>query len=131
MHSAAMTGRGDLHDKGAEQRRVPRVPLEIEVGIDTHTNFYVGFCENVSAGGLFVATFRLLPVGTAIQLTFTLPDETPVSVNAVVRWIRDPHDLEVRDVPPGMGLQFVNLGAVEKAHVEAYVAMRDPMFHPD
>jgi uncharacterized protein (TIGR02266 family) len=129
MYSAAMAPQGGRG--GVEQRRSPRVPLEVEVGIDTHTNFYVGFCENLSAGGLFVATFRLLPVGTEIALTFTLPDETPVSVNAVVRWIRDPHDLEVRDVPPGMGLQFVDVGPTEQTHIERYVAQRDPMFFPD
>ena len=115
----------------AEHRKSPRVALEVEVGFDTHTNFYLGFGENVSEGGLFVATFCLLPIGTSVALTFTLPDETPLHVNAVVRWLRDPHDLEMRDMPPGMGLEFVGLGQSELDRIHAYVAARDPMFFPD
>ena len=114
-----------------ENRKFTRVPLEVEVGLDTHTNFYTGFGENVSSGGLFVATYRLLPLGTSVELTFTLPDGTPVRVQAVVRWLRDPHDLEMREMPPGMGLEFATLAPEARAYVDAYVAARDPMFFPD
>jgi uncharacterized protein (TIGR02266 family) len=114
-----------------EHRRCPRVPLEVQVGLDTHTNFYTGFGENVSSGGLFVATFALLPLGTSIELTFSLPDGAQLRVQSVVRWLRDPHDLELRDTPPGMGLEFVELDPEARACVEAYVAARDPMFFPD
>ncbi len=115
----------------ADHRKSPRVPLDVEVGVDTHTNFYIGFGENVSEGGLFVATFSLLPIGTLVALTFTLPDESALHVNAVVRWLRDPHDLEMRDMPPGMGLEFVDLGESELERIHAYIAARDPMFFPD
>lgn len=114
-----------------ENRKFTRVPLEVEVGLHTHTNFYTGFGENVSSGGLFVATYRLLALGTTVELTFTLPDGTPVRVQAVVRWLRDPHDLEMREMPPGMGLEFGELASEARVCVDAYVAARDPMFFPD
>jgi uncharacterized protein (TIGR02266 family) len=116
---------------GGNQRRAPRVELSIEIGIDDHTNFYVGFSENVSAGGLFIATYRLMPVNTEVALTFVLPDELPVFVHGVVRWLRDPHDASASEVPPGMGIEFVNLGEAEQARIQAYINTRAPLFYPD
>jgi uncharacterized protein (TIGR02266 family) len=106
--------------RGTEKRRAPRVELSIEIGIDDHTNFYVGFSENVSASGLFIATFRLLAVGTEVALTFVLPDEFPVFVHGVVRWARESEDTP-GEVPPGMGVDFANLGAPERARIQAYI----------
>jgi uncharacterized protein (TIGR02266 family) len=116
---------------GENQRRATRVELSIEIGIDDHTNFYVGFSENVSSGGLFVATYRLMPVGTDVALTFVLPDEFPIFVHGIVRWLRDPRDLSASDVPPGMGIEFADLGPVEQARIQAYIGGRAPIFHPD
>jgi len=128
---AAETAAESAANRGVNQRRAARVELSIEIGIDDHTNFYVGFSENVSAGGVFVATYRLMPVGTDVALTFVLPDEFPIFVNGVVRWLRDPRDLSASDVPPGMGIEFVNLGTVEQSRIQAYISGHAPIFHPD
>lgn len=111
------------------QLRAPRVELTIEIGIDDHTNFYVGFSENVSAGGLFISTLRLLPVGSAVALTFVLPDGIPMFVQGSVRWAREPRDPDSR-VAPGMGIRFVNLGVTEQAGLEAYLEGRPPLYPP-
>jgi uncharacterized protein (TIGR02266 family) len=116
---------------GTNQRRAARVELSIEIGLDDHTNFYVGFSENVSSGGLFVATYRLMPVGTRVALTFVLPDEFPIFVHGVVCWLRDPRDQSASEVPPGMGIEFADLGGVEQTRIQAYIAGRTPIFHPD
>ena len=86
-------------DTAGEKRRAPRAELSIEVGIDDHTNFYVGFSENISTGGVFIATYRLLPVGAEVALTFVLPDEFPVFVHGRVRWTRDSRDSIMRRMP--------------------------------
>lgn len=123
-----MQTRREVNEKRADQvgekRRAPRAELSIEVGIDDHTNFYVGFSENISTGGLFIATYRLLPVGAEVALTFVLADEFPVFVHGQVRWTRDPRDSELGEVPPGMGVEFVGLGAAEQARIAAYVNSR-------
>jgi uncharacterized protein (TIGR02266 family) len=118
-------------DSAANQRRASRVVMNVEIGIDDHTNFYVGFSENISAGGLFIATYRLMPVGTQIALTFVLPDQYPVFVQAVVRWLRDPIDSTNSETPPGMGVEFCNLGELESERVQAYINMHAPLFFPD
>lgn len=106
---------------GPQQRRAPRVRLGVEIGIDDHTNFYVGFSENVSEGGLFIATYTLLPVGTEVALTFVLQDELPLFVHGFVRWVRDPDDLATSPVPPGMGVEFTDLGDAEKQRLQAFI----------
>jgi uncharacterized protein (TIGR02266 family) len=110
-------------------RKSERVELRVEIGIDDHTNFYVGFSENLSAGGLFVATYTLMPIGTPIALTFVLPNELPMFVQAQVRWQRTPKDVSGSDVPPGMGLEFQALGAAETSRIQAYIEGRVPLYH--
>jgi uncharacterized protein (TIGR02266 family) len=125
---------------GNERRSEPRVELSIEIGIDDHTNFYVGFSENVSVGGLFIATYRLMPIGTEVAVTFVLPDEFPVFVHGAVRWLREPRDTNTSpananaanaDSPPGMGIEFAELGEAELTRIQAYINTRRPMFYPD
>lgn len=104
-----------------QQRHMPRVLLGVEIGIDDRVNFYVGFSENISAGGVFVATYRVLPVGTEVALTFVLPDERPLFVHGFVRWVRKPEDLATTSVPPGMGIEFKSLGQEERSRLSAFI----------
>ena len=115
----------------SQQRRGQRVELQVEIGIDDHTNFYVGFSENVSAGGLFIATYRILPVDTEVALTFVLPNELPIFVHGIVRWLREPVDRANSEFPPGMGVEFSGLGEAEAIRIKAYIETRAPIFYPD
>lgn len=109
-------------------RRSERVDLRVEIGLDDHTHFYVGFSENVSAGGLFVATYGLQPIGTPIALTFVLPNELPIFVEAQVRWQRTPSDVAGSDLPPGMGLEFKALGPEEVSRIQAFIEGCNPPY---
>lgn len=131
MTSVFEIERGETEIIPRNVRRAPRVDVNVEVGIDADTNFYVGFTENVSEGGLFVSTYQLRPVGTEVALTFTLPgSDHVVSVHGVVRWIRDPHNLE-GDVSPGMGIEFVFMKPEDSAFIDEYIRTRTPLFYPD
>ncbi len=107
------------------QRRAPRIALNVETGIDDHTSFSIGFCENLSTGGLFVSTYRLVPVGTKVALTFVLPDEHPLFVQGIVRWMRAPVQ-ETSDIIPGLGIEFVDLGIAEAERIATFVEQRAP-----
>jgi uncharacterized protein (TIGR02266 family) len=113
---------------GAERRQSPRVALCVEVGFQSDSNFYAGFTEDISEGGLFVATHMLQQVGTEVSLTFTLPNDYELRVTGVVRWLRDPHDLD-GDTRPGMGLQLRGLSQEDQAMIREFLALRDPLFH--
>ena len=116
-------------DLGAYGRRAhERAPLEIEVTVASDHNFYNGFSENISEGGLFVATHVPLPVGRSIDVEFTLPSAPrPIRVACVVCWIR-PYR-EDSDVPAGMGLRFADLTAEDEALIAAFVRKREPIFY--
>jgi uncharacterized protein (TIGR02266 family) len=111
----------------AERRVTPRARLETEIGFCSDTNFYLGFTEDISEGGLFVATHMLRPVGEELELSFTLPNDHEVTVVGVVRWTRDPHDY-TEDARPGMGVQFLNIAPSDLAMIRRFVELREPMF---
>jgi uncharacterized protein (TIGR02266 family) len=111
----------------ADRRTTPRAELHAEIGFRSDTNFYVGFTEDISEGGLFVATHMLRPVGEELELCFTLPNGHEVKLAGVVRWLRDPHDYS-EEARPGMGVQFRDVSGVDLAMIREFVALRDPMF---
>lgn len=115
---------------GAEHRLAPRVRLDCEVGLGTETNFYWGFARNLSTGGLFVATFDYLPVGTELDVAFSLPDGRRVQARAEVRWVREPRE-DVPEIWPGMGLAFEDLDPTALEGIEAFVEEREPLFFPE
>ncbi len=112
------------------RRRHSRYAVELDVSMSSDHNFYAGFAENLSEGGVFVATHSLKAVGSVVELSINLPGcEAPVHVRGEVRWVREYS--ERSDVPPGIGIRFVDLGA-EAAHaISAFLSHRDPLFYDD
>ena len=115
---------------GPERRVYKRINLEAEINFIGHDNFYTGFSEDISSGGLFVTTYQLKPVGTEVTIRFSLPDGSEIEANAVVRWLREPRDLD-GDVPPGMGLQFTELDPTARSTIDEFIRQRDPLFYED
>jgi uncharacterized protein (TIGR02266 family) len=110
------------------RRAHERAPLEVEVTIESDHNFFNGFSENVSEGGLFVATHMPLPVGRTLEVEFTLPDVSrKLHVTCVVCWIR-PYG-ETIDLPAGMGVRFVDLAPADADLIAAFVRRREPIFY--
>ncbi len=111
----------------AERRASPRATVEAEIGFQSDTNFYTGFSEDISSGGIFLSTFSLRPIGDMVNVNFTLPGGHFISVDGRVRWIREYNEM-VPDTPSGMGIQFENLGADDKNAIDAFVEQRATMF---
>jgi uncharacterized protein (TIGR02266 family) len=110
-----------------DRRTAARCRIEAEVGLDTGSNFYGGFAFDLSTGGLFVTLYDRFPkVGEEVDLTFTLPHGSRMEVKAVVRWHRPEGTAE--DLPPGVGVQFLDLPEAAREGIERFVAGRDPIF---
>ncbi len=116
-------------DSTAVGRRAhDRAPLEVEVTVESDHNFYNGFSENVSEGGIFVATHVPLPIGRTIEVELMLPAaRRTLRAACVVCWIR-PYR-EDGEAPAGMGLRFTDLTAEDEILVAAFVRKRDPIFY--
>lgn len=115
---------------GAERRRAPRRVFETHVDFSSDSNFYTGFTEDISEGGLFLATWELKPLGSPIDVEFELPDGHLVRVRGTVRWLRDPRD-DHPDTPPGMGVQFESLDPIDEEAIQMFLGIRQPMFYED
>ncbi len=108
----------------ASRREHIRIPTTVEVSVASDHNFFLGFSENISEGGLFIATHHLMPIGTMLDLTISAEPELPTTtVSCEVRWKRDVNDL-TSDCEPGMGVRFVNLSPDLEAAILRFIAVR-------
>ncbi|MBI5517511.1 MAG: TIGR02266 family protein [Deltaproteobacteria bacterium] len=111
-------------------RTAPRVDAEIDVTFESEHNFFTGFSENISEGGLFLATYHAHRPGEKLTLKFTLPGvEKPIETVAEVRWQRP--NTHSDDTPPGVGVRFVTLSDDDRKAIERFVRHRDPLFYDE
>jgi uncharacterized protein (TIGR02266 family) len=106
-----------------DSRRSARHRVEMEVNFFSESNFYLGFTENLSEGGVFVATYCARPIGDRVEIDLVLAGEQ-LTVSGVVRWLR----MDSCDGWPGMGVKFEGLSAESHDLIRRFVAMRDPLF---
>jgi uncharacterized protein (TIGR02266 family) len=116
-------------EDGAHRREYSRFSVDLDVTVGSEHNFYAGFAENLSAGGVFIATHNLKPVGSKIELSINLPDGVQMRAMGEVRWIRVFN--EASDTPPGMGVRFSEISPEAVASIDAFLARREPLFFDD
>jgi uncharacterized protein (TIGR02266 family) len=113
-------------------RASERFDLEVKVDLESDHNFYTGLTQNISSGGLFIATHHLRKIGDQITLKFTLPgSEKVVAVETEVRWIRENSALMRTESGTGMGVRFINLSAEAKAVIDSFVQSRESLYYDD
>jgi uncharacterized protein (TIGR02266 family) len=116
-------------EDAARRRTDSRFCVDLDVTVGSDHNFYAGFAENLSAGGVFIATHNLKPVGSQIELSINLPDGVQMRALGEVRWIRVFN--ETSDTPPGMGVKFMDVSDEAVASINSFLARRDPLFFDD
>jgi uncharacterized protein (TIGR02266 family) len=103
--------------------------VEAALGTNSATNFYKGLAGNdiVEHGGLFIATYKILKVGTPLRLKVSLPGGYEFEANAVVRWTSEP----AGGGEPGFGAQFTQVTQEARQLIYRYARNREPLFHDD
>jgi uncharacterized protein (TIGR02266 family) len=77
---------------------------------------------DLGGGGMFVEIRNVFPVGTILSLRFHLPDtRMPIETKARVAWVNSPFEPLKPALPPGMGLEFIDLHAGHTALIEGYL----------
>jgi len=104
----------DGEEEGAERRRHRRDNLAIEVKLEGHNRLLSTSTENVSVGGIFIATTHGFELGTLLHVICELPDGRVVEAEGVVSWCRE----EQGDVVPGIGVEFMVLADEDRAELE-------------
>jgi uncharacterized protein (TIGR02266 family) len=125
--TGAKVAQNQQHVRAAE-----RFDLEVKVDLESDHNFYTGLTQNISSGGVFIATHHLRKIGDRITLKFTLPgSENVLAVETEVRWIRENTALMRAEGGTGMGVRFINLTPETSAAINAFVQARESLYYDD
>jgi uncharacterized protein (TIGR02266 family) len=130
MYPEQTHGRSHSSHAPHELRESDRVDVEAEITFSSEENFYQGFSENISEGGLFLITYTQRRCGEVITIRFTLPGlDRVIETRAEVRWQRAA-DSE-RRVNPGVGVRFLDLSEVDRLAIERFCRKREPLFYDE
>jgi hypothetical protein len=99
-----------------ERRGGPRIPIEMWVEETTDHERYFRRAGNLSRGGLGLDHTIPLPLGTHVNLTFTLPgDAAAVTIAGEIVSTAGPDELR-------MGVKFIEPSVEAQAKIDAYLA---------
>jgi uncharacterized protein (TIGR02266 family) len=121
-----------------DRRRHPRYAMTLAITMFTDDNFYAGFTEDISEGGVFVSTYRILPIGTVVTMSLYLDDaEAPYQIIGTVQWTRGPEALTENeavfgannDVRTGVGIRFDEMSVQAIVAIRRFMRARRPEFY--
>lgn len=104
---------------GPERRNFLRVPIRVEVNLRNENTFFTGFTENISEGGLFIATEAPHDIGDRLNITLSLMGDAPTTQQVTVRWIRPVG--AIGGLPAGVGVQFDELAAQRLSDLQEFI----------
>ncbi len=80
------------------------------------------FTFNLSTGGIFIESKEIHPVNTPLEVIFTLPElRSGLHCRTRVAWVNPPEMIANPLLPPGMGIQFLDISLEEMEAIFAFV----------
>jgi uncharacterized protein (TIGR02266 family) len=124
MRAAVAAEQRALDEEEENRRKSLRLALHANVTMRSETNFFSAMTENISDGGVFVATLSPPDIGEKVKLQISVEGEGGIVVSGIVRWLRTSEDGY-----SGCGIQFENLSPEGKKAVDTLVEsiQRDPL----
>ena len=100
-----------------------RIPFVQKATITHKGSAQEVFTIDVGLEGVFVEHAEPLPIGEALMVSFGLPGyETPLTARCrVAWWYAGDKPLPSKSLPPGLGLQFVELSEADRRRVRDLV----------
>jgi len=126
MRNAIRAERERLNEIAEERRRAQRVELKAKVTISSESNFFTGWSQNISEGGVFISCLAPPAVGTTVDVNLETEDGEPITVNCEVVWIRTEGGQ-----PVGCGCRFVGVNDIQAAQIRRLMddTNREPLFY--
>lgn len=88
--------------RGANRRE----PIELRVEYRRINTFFADYTKNISRGGTFIATDKVLGVGTEFVFALSVPGlPEALRFRGKVIWVTERHEAS-RGNPAGMGIEF-------------------------
>ena len=76
----------------------------------------------MSTGGVFIESSVILPEDTELTLKFNLSNSDSLIVTkARVAWTNDPMSIKKETLPPGMGIQFIDLSLDDMRTIRVFL----------
>ena len=111
-----------------EHRASQRVAVGVDIHLASDSHFFSGLSGDISEGGLFLSTYRSLPVGSAVEIEFSLPGSGgPLHARGEVRWLRE----HSTGQPQGVGIAFDHLDDDDRERIHRFCTMRPPLYYDD
>lgn len=111
-----------------EHRSSQRVAVSVDIHLASDSHFFSGLSGDISEGGLFLSTYRPLPIGSEVDLEFSLPgSEETLHARGEVRWLRE-HSVHE---PRGVGIAFGALSEHDRERIHRFCTMRPPLYYED
>lgn len=119
--------------KRRQQQRLKGRGLEGALRTDPQRSGTPLELDNLSRGGLFACSRFALELGAIVWFDLVHPiDRVRFTVEGRVKSVVSPQEALRKGVPAGVGIEFLNLGAVEKARLEELLAwLHDPKAYAD
>jgi uncharacterized protein (TIGR02266 family) len=127
MRSALQDERDRLHRIAEERRHAQRVELKAKVTLSSESNFFTGWSQNISEGGVFISCLAPPTVGTIVDVNLESEDSgEPIHISCEVVWIRTENSQ-----PVGCGCRFVSINDIQAAKIRRLMddANREPLFY--
>ena len=103
-------------------RAYPRVPAKLRVGWTSSHDFLVAYSENISRGGIFIATDNPPELREIVELSVELPDGlSPVKTRAEVVHSVTAAQARSSGRVAGAGLQFIDAGDDFRQRLDACI----------
>lgn len=103
-------------------RSTPRIEARLRIHYGEMKKLLTDYTVNLSTGGVFIETDKVLPPNTDLTLEFTLPaPEKTITCRGRVAWVNHPDKIINPTLPAGMGLQFVDLQYEDLVSIREYV----------
>ena len=111
------------------ERSAPRLEARLVASVEADAGCHVGFTENLSEGGAFVATRAPRSVGDEVSLVIALPDLALVHARGTVRWLRTPS--KRNGMSAGIGIRFERLSPLDAVRIQDFLSNRRSMLFDD
>jgi uncharacterized protein (TIGR02266 family) len=115
-----------LDESAVESRPVAPIRLDAKISFASESQFFAGLDGDVSEGGVFIETYRPLPVGTPVDIELELP-ERRVSAAGCVRWVRDAKS----GAAAGVGIELVIVSRADRRIIERFCDRRTPLYYEE
>ncbi len=104
-------------------RMAPRIGARLRIRYGgSEQRVLTDYSVNLSTGGVFIESNKLLNIDTPLDLEFEIPGRSePIRCQGRVAWTNHPDRLQKPNLPAGMGIQFTDLKMENLESLREYI----------